>query len=727
MPERYRVQRTGVDFLSEGTVRMTDTQPNGARTPRDAKATTQFDDGILRIEFANPPVNALSIGSGLVDALIAAIGDAIANDRVAAIVLAGAGGQFSAGADIKDFEGAPEGLSRIRELMELVERSPKPVVAAIDGFCLGGGLELALAAHYRVATPRAQFGLPEVTLGLLPGAGGTQRAPRLAGATAALSLMLTGKPVTGSAAARMGLADHLVKEDPAAGATKLLAAGEMRAPRRAADLPIPADLAPAVAAAKEAGLRSEAAERIVECVEAIGRVDFAEGLALEARLFGELMASTPSRALRHGFFGRRIVSRIPGVLPAETQKIRRATIVGGGLMGTGIALAFLNAGLPVNLVEPRAEGREKARDTIARTIVRDVEKGRISEDAADRRLAALRIVETLAEAADADLFIEAVFEDLEVKRSVFREMDRVAPAHAILASNTSTLDLDAIAGFTRRPERVVGLHFFSPANIMRLLEIVRGAKTSPEVLQSALALAKNIRKTGVVSGVCDGFIGNRVFEEYLRQAWFLLEEGALPQQLDQALEAFGFAMGPCRVMDLAGQDIGWAIRKRRAAEQPDRPYSRIPDLICEMGRFGQKTGAGMYLYPDGRTPEADPAVTELILGESARLGIERRAIDDSEIVERCIYAMVNEGVRILEEGIAFRPVDIDVVYLDGYGFPATRGGPMFYADTVGLNRVLAAIRDFAGQRHGWAWEPAPLLVELAGRGGSFAELNAGDA
>jgi 3-hydroxyacyl-CoA dehydrogenase len=684
---------------------------------------TRIDGGTLLIEFANPPVNSLSVGDGLVDALIAAMDRAVSDREVTAIILSGAGGRFSAGADIRDFEGSPQRLERIRTLMNRVENSPKPVIAAIDGFCFGGGLELALAAHYRVATPAAQFGLPEITLGLLPGAGGTQRAPRLAGAANALALMLDGKPVPASKAAAMGLADDLTEGDPVARSQELLAAGKMSVPRRSCDLPIPDDLSDAVANAKDRGLHADAARAIVEAVEAIGRGEFAAALELEARLFGELMASAQSRALRHGFFGRRAVGRIPGAAPAQIRPIERVTIVGGGLMGTGIALAILNAGLAVTLVEPRAEGREKARDSIARTIVRDVEKGRISENDADQRLDALQLVETIAEAAEADLFIEAVFEDLAVKRSVFEQLDRVAPADAILASNTSTLDLDAIAAFTRRPQQVVGLHFFSPANIMRLLEIVRGAKTAPGVLQSALAFAKTIRKTGVVSGVCDGFIGNRIFEEYLRQAWFLLEEGALPQQVDKALEDFGFAMGPCRVMDLAGQDIGWAIRKRRAAEHPDRPYSKIPDLVCELGRFGQKTGAGMYQYSDGRTPEVDPVITDLILAESARLGIERREIADSEIVERCIYAMINEGARILEEGIAFRPVDIDVVYLDGYGFPATRGGPMFYADTVGLDTVLAAIRNFAGQRHGWAWEPAPLLVELAERGGSFAELN----
>ncbi|TIX51716.1 3-hydroxyacyl-CoA dehydrogenase NAD-binding domain-containing protein [Alteraurantiacibacter aquimixticola] len=681
-------------------------------------------EGILVLEFANPPLNTLSVGNGLVGELLASVSDAIADSTVEAIILTGAGGNFCAGADIKDFDG-PEGqIGLLRELLDRVESSPKPVIAAIDGFCFGGGLELALAAHHRIATHDARFAFPEINLGLLPGAGGTQRAPRLAGAARALGLMLDGKPIKAEAAVAMGLVDRLSDGDPVEAGKPLFQSGEFGLPRRASELPPPADLADAIAEAREKGLPTEAARQIVACVEAIASRSFAEGLALEAERFAALMASTESKALRHGFFGRRTVRNLPGVPKGTGQQVERVTIIGGGLMGTGIALAVLSAGLPVALVEPREDGREKARDAIARTIVRNVHKGRLSEEAADRQLGALRIVGKLSEASDADLFIEAVFEDMAVKRQVFEELDRLAGPNAILGSNTSTLDLDAIAACTSRPERVVGLHFFSPANIMRLLEVVRGAKTSPDVLQSAMGFAKALGKTAVVAGNCDGFIGNRIFEEYLRQAWFLLEEGALPTQVDQALEKFGFAMGPCRVMDLAGQDIGWSIRKRRAVEQPDRPYSKIPDQVCKLGRFGQKTGAGMYLYPDGRTPEPDPAITDLIIAESGRLGIERRTIADSEIVERCVLAMVNEGARILEEGVAYRPVDIDVVFLDGYGFPALRGGPMFYADTLGLDTVLARIRHYADQRHGWAWEPSPLLVKLAESGGTFSELNA---
>lgn len=425
----------------------------------------------------------------------------------------------------------------------------------------------------------------------------------------------------------------------------------------------------------------------------------------------------------HAALGRDIVARIPNQPPATAAIIRDVTVVGGGLMGMGITLALLNAGLDVTLVEPREDQLDKARSAIAASIERDAAKGRITSAVARERIERLRTTTELTHAANAQLFIEAVYEDMAVKREVFTALDRVAPHESILASNTSTLDLDAIAAVTGRPDRVVGLHFFSPANLMRLLEVVRGARTSPETLATAMAFAKAIGKVGVVAGVCDGFIGNRIFEEYLRQAYFLIEEGALPQQVDLALETWGMAMGPFRTMDLAGQDIGWSIRKRRKIAQPERPYSAIPDQVCELGRFGQKTRAGFYLYPDGRTPVVDPAIDALVVAESTRLGLTRASLSDDEIVNRCIFAMINEGARVVGEGIAYRPVDVDVVYLNGYGFPAARGGPMFHADEFGLPAVLAAIERYAAGRHGWAWEPAPLLRELVARGGSFAELN----
>jgi len=678
---------------------------------------------ILHLQFSNPPVNALSVGAGLVRALHQKVTDAAADPQVTAIVLSGADGRFSAGADIRDFDDRPEQLEHLRDLFNAIESSPKPVVAAIEGLCIGGGLELAIAAHYRVAAANARFAFPEITLGLLPGGGGTQRTPRLTGAAQALELILSGKQISAERALEFGLIDYVVADDPVAEAHRIIEAGAVKELRRAGEMPPPPDVAPAVEAARQKKSLSLAARRAIDCVEAVGDLPYDKGLAIEADHFGELLLSEPSKALRHGFYGRREVARIPGAAKVDVQRIGSVVVVGGGLMGTGIAIALLDAGLKVALVEPREESRANARKVIERTIERNVEKGRVSAEIAAQRLAALSIHGALEDAGKADLYLEAVFESIDVKREVFTELDRLAPPHAILASNTSTLDLDVIAGFTSRPQNVVGLHFFSPANIMRLLEIVRGAQTSQETLASAMAFARQIRKTGVVAGVCDGFIGNRIMEEYLRQAWFVLEEGALPQQIDGALEAFGMAMGPCRVMDLAGQDIGWNIRKRRAIEQLDRPYSKVPDLICEMGRFGQKTGAGFYLYPDGRTAQIDPEIEGIIVAESERIGIERRAIDDREIVERCIYAMVNEGARIVAEGIAYRPVDVDIIYLDGYGFPAERGGPMFHADLQGLETVLDSIRRFAAGRHGWAWEPASLLVDLVARGENFDALN----
>ncbi|WP_342249894.1 3-hydroxyacyl-CoA dehydrogenase NAD-binding domain-containing protein [Sphingomonas sp. OTU376] len=674
-------------------------------------------DKVALLRFSNPPVNTQSVaGVGVIAAAFAAL---VTDPAVAAIVVSGGPKIFSAGAQITEFDGDPSKIDANRAMIEAIEASPKPVVAAINGVCMGGGLELALACHYRVSAGNARIGLTEVTLGVLPGGGGTQRLPRLIGAKAGLELMLSGRVLDGAQAKAAGVVDDVVTGDAEAAALAL--AELVPAVRRTGEMPAPGDLAEALAAARP---RSLAQRRIVECVAAIGTHDFVAGLRVEADLFSELLGSEESRGLRHAFFGRRIAARVPGLGEAKPGKIGQVAVIGGGLMGTGIALALLNAGLKIVLVEPRAEALDRARATIAKAILREVEKGRIGADVADARLAALTAASEIDAAAGADLLIEAAFEDMEVKRQVFEGMERVARTDAILASNTSTLDLDAIAGFTATPERVVGLHFFSPANVMKLLEVVRGAKTVPETLATAMAFGKAIGKSPVAVGVCDGFVGNRMFEEYLRQAWYLLEEGALPGQLDGALKRWGMAMGPVAVMDLAGQDIGWSIRKRRAVDQPDRPYSKIPDLVCELGRFGQKTGAGFYRYPDGRTAEPDPEIDALILAESARLGIERREIGDEEIVERCIYALVNEGAKILGERIAWRAVDIDVVYLDGYGFPGERGGPMYLADRIGLPRVLERIEQFAAGPQGWAWAPAPLLVELAASGRTFASLDA---
>lgn len=674
------------------------------------------------IDFSSGPINALSVGSGFVAALSSAFESACNDAETSAIVLYGRG-RFCGGADIRDFDGAPKRLNAIRTLLAMIEASQKPVVAAIEGICLGGGLELALACHYRVATEGARLGFPEITLGLLPGAGGTQRAPRLIGAMAALDLMLTGRQIDASEASELGLIDQVAESDALAASLQALAECAYLKPRRSGALPAPDDLAQSVSAVRRAKSMSTAGNSILECFAAIANGSLNDGLALEAKLFGELMISDESRALRHGFFGRRQVAKIPDLSAAQPAQIASVCVVGAGLMGTGIAVAVLNAGLQVVLVDPDEARLGSAYDTVRKTLRRDVEKGRITEPVAQGRLNALSFSGSVEQVPDADLFIEAVFEDIRIKKQVFETLGSCAKPDAILASNTSTLNLNAIAGFSGRPGQVVGLHFFSPAHIMGLLEVVRADRTTDKTLLTAMAFAKAIGKTGVVAGVCDGFIGNRIMEEYLRQAWFLLEEGALPQQVDRAVEAFGMAMGPCRVMDLAGQDIGWNIRKRRAVEQPDRPYSKVPDLICELGRFGQKTGAGFYKYSDGRTQEHDPDVDALIIAHSLKIGLTRRDIGDEEIVERCIFAMINEGARVLEEGIAARPIDIDIVYLEGYGFPVERGGPMFYADQIGLSNILKRIRKYEDGRHGWAWAPASLLTDLASGNRTFAELN----
>jgi 3-hydroxyacyl-CoA dehydrogenase len=587
---------------------------------------------------------------------------------------------------------------------------------AIHGAALGGGLELAMAGHYRVCTSETRLGMPDMALGLP----GTQRLPRLVGTGMALDLMLSGTTIDGREAHDIGLVDRLASGDLVTAATRW--AGDLveAGPRRTSGLPMSKDRDSIAAARATRSPLSQAPPFIVDRVEAATGAP-AEGLATETRSFDHLLASDAARGLLHAFLGKRQVARFRAGLARPA--IESIAVVGAGTMGAGITTSLLNAGLPVTLIDPDAETLAAGAKHIALTIDRDVETGRLDPDAAMARLSLLSLGGSLEAAADADLIIEAVVEDIDVKRNLFRTLDLVAKPGAILASNSATLDLDAIADVTARPDHVVGLHFFSPAHVTRLLEIVRGRRTAPEVLGAAMDLATRIGKVGVVAGVCDGFIGTRIFEEYLRQAFFLLEEGALPATVDAALEAWGMAMGPIRALDLAGQDIAWDLRKRRALEQPERPYSRLPDLVCELGRFGQKSGAGFYRYPDGCIAQHDPAIDELILWHSADLGIKRRRIADAEIIERCIFATINEGARLLAEGIAYRPVDIDVIYVNGYGFPAERGGPMHYADQIGLPEVLRQIRRFAGERHGWAWQPAPLLVDLVKRGADFASLN----
>jgi 3-hydroxyacyl-CoA dehydrogenase len=650
---------------------------------------------------------------------------------VQAIVLTGAGPAFSAGADIREFNSPKvKAEPTLHTLIRMVEESDKPVIAAIGGLCMGGGLELALGCHFRVATADAQVALPEVKLGILPGAGGTQRLPRAIGLEAALNMIVTGATVPAGQLRGSALFDEVVERDAVAAATALAGriVAEKRPRKRLRDVVLNEPNAEAFLqfARNTVAAVAKGYPAPLKCVDAVAAAatkPFDEGLRIERGLFLELLPTPESRALRHAFFAERAASRIPGIDDdAPVRPVERVAIIGAGTMGGGIAMSFASAGIPVTLVEMKQDALDKGLATIRRNYEASVKRGKLDAAAAERNLARLKSTLSYDDIADADLVIEAVFEDLEVKLGVFRELDAKAKPGAILASNTSTLDLDRIAAGVRRPQDVIGTHFFSPANVMKLLEVVRGKNTADEVLLSVMRVAKRIGKTAVVSGVCDGFIGNRMLEQYLRQALFLLEEGASPQQVDRALERFGMAMGPFRMSDLAGNDIGWSIRKRRYVEKPNLVYSRIADRLCELGRFGQKTGLGWYRYEAGRRDAIpDPAVDELIAAYRKEHGFTPRKISEDEIVERCIYALVNEGAQLLDEGIALRASDIDVVYLAGYGFPRYRGGPMFHADTVGLYNVVRSMRRFAANPHAdpGYWKPAALLVRLAGEGKTF--------
>jgi 3-hydroxyacyl-CoA dehydrogenase len=680
------------------------------------------------ITLDNPPVNGLGLATR--SAAVEAIGRAEADEAVKAIVITGAGKAFSGGADIREFN-SPKALTEptLHTLIRAVENSAKPTVAAIHSVCMGGGLELALGCNYRVALPGAQIALPEVKLGLLPGAGGTQRLPRLLGLEAALNMIVSGAPVPSEKLAGSALFDAVFPAgtDLLAGAVDFaLQVADRRPLPKVRERPVAHPGAQAfLAAARERVAREAgpfpAPRACVECLGAAVELSFEDGLKFERERFIALTKTNESKSLRHAFFAERAASKVPDV-PADTptRAIQAAAVVGAGTMGGGIAMNFANAGIPVTLLETKQEALDKGLGTIRKNYENTVKKGKLTQEKCEQRMALVKGTLDYADIAQADIVIEAVFEDMDVKEAVFRQLDKVMKPGAVLASNTSTLDLNRIAGFTARPQDVIGLHFFSPANVMKLLEIVRGAATGKDVLATALALSKKLKKTGVVSGVCDGFIGNRMVEQYIRQAGFLLDEGALPEQVDKAIEGFGFAMGPFRMGDLAGNDIGWYIRKRRYVQNPDMKYSKTADLLCEQGRFGQKTGAGWYDYQSGdRTPHPSALVDDMIVQHSRELGIERRVISDEEIVERLVYALVNEGAKILEEGIALRASDIDMVYLSGYGFPLFRGGPMFYADTLGLPKVLEAIQKYARGYHGEAWRPAPLLVKLAGEGKGF--------
>jgi len=696
-------------------------------------AEYQVHGDVAVITLNNPPINGLGLATrqGIADALERANADA----AVKAVVITGAGKAFSGGADIKEF-GSPKALQEpnLLSVILAVENSAKPVVAAIHTICMGGGLELALGCHYRIAAPGCKVALPEVKLGLIPGAGGTQRLPRALGVEPALNMIVSGEPVPSEMLAMVPgqkLFDKLAKSP------ETLLDEAMALAREKADvrpLPLVRNL-PAKHPQGDAyfqfarnmvkGMAKNfpAPAKCVDAVEAATKKKFDDGMVFEREIFINLMWTPECRALRHLFTAERAASKIPDV-PEDTPKreIKSVAVIGAGTMGGGITMNFLNAGIPVKMLEMKQEALDRGIATIRKNYEAQVGKGKLKQDKYEQRMALLSTTLNYDDLKDADLVIEAVFEEMGVKESVFKKLDEVMKPGAILASNTSTLDVNRIASFTKRPQDVVGLHFFSPANVMKLLEVVRGGKTAKDVLATVMAVAKTIKKTAVVSGVCDGFIGNRMIEQYSRQAGFLLEEGCTPAQVDRAIEKFGFAMGPFRMGDLAGNDIGWAIRKRRYQEKPGMKYSKTADLLCELGRFGQKTGAGWYDYKPGKR-DAIPSqlVVDMVEKHRKDMGITPRKISDEEIVQRLVYSLVNEAAHILEEGIASRASDIDMVYLTGYGFPIHRGGPMQYADTVGLFNVAQSMKRFAKNPLDDAqfWQPAPLLARLVAEGKTF--------
>ncbi len=694
-------------------------------------ATYQVQGDIAVITLDNPPVNGL--GQATRQGVVEGITKANADAAVKAIVISGGGKVFCGGADIREFNTPKASASpTLHEAIAALENSAKPVVAALHGVAMGGGLELALGAHYRVVAPGAQIALPEVKLGIVPGAGGTQRLPRVLGVETALRMITTGEPVKSEVLAKapgQKLFDRLIEGDLIEGA--LAFARDVSAIRplpsvRTLTAAAPADAAffsGAKALLAKTARNLTAPQRCVDCVEAATKLGLDDGLAFERNVFVELVASTESKALRHAFFGERAASKIPGV-PDDTpvRDIKRVAVIGAGTMGGGITMNFLNAGIPVTILETKQEALDRGLGIIRKNYEAQVSKGKLTQDKYELRMNLLTPTLNYADIAQADLVIEAVFEEIGVKEAVFKQLDATMKPGAILASNTSTLDLNKIASFTQRPQDVIGLHFFSPANVMRLLEVVRGEKTANDVLATVMQLAKKIKKLAVVSGVCDGFIGNRMIEQYSRQAGFLLEEGATPEQVDEAVEKWGMAMGPFRMGDLAGNDIGWAIRKRRYVEKPNMRYSKTADLLCEQGRYGQKTGAGWYDYEAGkRDPVPSAQVNDMLAAYRKEIGVTLRQIPDDEIVGRLVFSLVNEAAKILEEGIALRASDIDMVYLSGYGFPLFRGGPMFYADTVGLAKVVETFKAFQQNPQDDAsfWQPAPLLAKLAAEGKTF--------
>jgi 3-hydroxyacyl-CoA dehydrogenase len=684
--------------------------------------------GIVSVD--NPPVNALgqAVRQGLIDSL----GKALADSEVQAIVLIGKGRTFVAGADITEF-GKPHKDPPFGAVLDALEASTKPIVAALHGTALGGGLELALGCNYRVAVRDAKCGLPEVKLGILPGAGGTQRLPRLIGVPKALEMIVSGDPIGAADAKALGLLDQLVDGDLLAGAIAFAESISAKRPLpRVRDLTIDKtkidpglfDKAAKDATAKSRGGRAGA--RCVLAVKAAVELAFDAGLKRERELFEEAVASTESAALRHIFFAERQAAKIPDV-PSETPTlpIRKVAVLGAGTMGGGIAMVFANVGISVILVDREQGLVDKGLGIIKKNYAATVSKGRLAQPEMDARVGRISGTTNWDDLGDVDLVIEAVFEEMGLKKEIFGKLDRICRKDAILATNTSTLDVNEIAGATSRPEQVIGLHFFSPANVMRLLEIVRGKQTSKTVIATSMKLAKQIGKVGVLVGVCPGFVGNRMLHAYFREAQLLLQEGALPAQVDGVVQKFGFAMGPCATSDLAGLDVGWRIRKEQPKPPPGERYSgAVGDRLAEKGRFGQKTNAGFYRYEAGsRAPIPDPEVEAIIKAVSKEQGVEQRVVGDEEIFERCLYSMINEGAKILDEGIALRASDIDTVWINGYGFPPHRGGPMFYADTVGLAKILKRVQEFLAA-HGKAWQPSALLERLAKENATFASLDA---
>ncbi len=696
-------------------------------------AKYEVHGSVAVITLDNPPVNGLGHATrlGVTDGLQKANADA----AVKSIVLAGAGKAFSGGADIKEF-GTPKALAEpnLLSVILAVENSSKPVVAAVHTVCMGGGLELALGCHYRIAAPGTNVALPEVKLGLIPGAGGTQRLPRALGVEPALNMIVSGEPVKSELLAqipgqklfdRMSASAESLAEEALAFAQAIADTRPLPLVRNLPCKHRNGDAYFQFARNMVKGMAKNfpAPLKCVDAVEAATKKRFDDGMLYERENFINLMWTPESRALRHIFAAERAASKIPDV-PEDTVKreIKSVAVIGAGTMGGGIAMNFLNAGIPVKMLEMKQEALDKGIATIRKNYESQVKRGKLKQDKYEQRMGLLSTTLSYDDLKDADLVIEAVFEEMGVKEKVFKELDRVMKPGAILASNTSTLDVNQIAAFTKRPQDVVGMHFFSPANVMKLLEVIRGEKTTKDVLATVMAVSKKIRKTAVVSGVCDGFIGNRMIEQYGRQGGFLLDEGCTPAQVDKAMEKFGMAMGPFRMGDLAGNDIGWAIRKRRYTEKPDMKYSKTADLLCEKGRFGQKTGAGWYDYVPGKRdaiPNAE--VVKMIEDHRAAQGITPRKISDEEIVQRLVYALVNEAAHILEEGIASRASDIDMVYLMGYGFPIYRGGPMLYADQIGLFNVVQSMKRFAQNPLDDAkfWQPAPLLAKLAAEGKTF--------